>query len=96
MSEQIRENGDRHKANAARYLAADKPEYAAGSLRKAERNYAKAKLIDQAIEPVVSKQAQQIREQLDRQFIESVLDSLNQGDGGKPFPGLVNLSARIR
>lgn len=50
VSESIRQNGDRHKANAERYLAEGKPDYAAGSLRKAARNYYKADELDQMLQ----------------------------------------------
>lgn len=46
MSEMLRQNGDRHAANAARHAANGRPDYAAGSMRKAERNYARAKAFD--------------------------------------------------
>ena len=46
VSECLRRNGDRHAANAARHLENGRPDYAAGSMRKAERNWARAKLFD--------------------------------------------------
>lgn len=86
-----RENGDRHKRNAERYLAEGKPEYAAGSMRKAERNYKNAKLLDDILNPVLTVQAQQIKAQLDREFVEMLLRAVSQGDGGKPLTGLRRL-----
>lgn len=47
LSENIRKNGDRHKANAERYLSQGLPEYAAGSMRKAEKNYKRADEIEE-------------------------------------------------
>lgn len=46
FSDSIRVNGDRHKANAERYLAEGNVAFAAGAMRKADRNYAKADRID--------------------------------------------------
>jgi hypothetical protein len=53
LSETIKQNGERHMANAYRYEAAGLPEYAAGSRRKAERNFARAEsLRPEALPPV--------------------------------------------
>ena len=46
FAETIRENGERHMANAAKWEAAGKPDYAAGSRRKAGRNFLRAKAME--------------------------------------------------
>lgn len=46
LSQSIRANGDRHAANAQRHRRNGKPEYAAGSMRKAERNWRRAAEMD--------------------------------------------------
>lgn len=43
MSEEIHENGERHARNAARYTIEGKIDHAIGSLRKARRNYLRAR-----------------------------------------------------
>lgn len=45
LEQTIDANGNRHEANARAYLAAGKPDYAAGSMRKAVRNHARAQLL---------------------------------------------------
>lgn len=49
LVEQHRANGDRHAANAARYLREGLPSYAQGSWRKAERNYERAEELEKLL-----------------------------------------------
>jgi hypothetical protein len=41
-SEEVGENGDRHVRNALKHYAEGRPEFAAGSMKKALRNYERA------------------------------------------------------
>jgi hypothetical protein len=82
ISETIRENGDRHAANARRHMAEGRPEYAAGSMRKAERNWLRAKEFECPPNPVADA------------FVRAIVDRLYQGDPNVPRGGLHELISR--
>lgn len=64
--QELRNNGDRHAANAQKYIDQGKTEYAKGSMLKAERNWKHANeiegmmKIDPIFDPLINKFAQKI------------------------------------
>jgi hypothetical protein len=66
VSETLRRNGDRHAARAAAYLAAGMSDRAAGSMRKAKRNWARAKAFEPQAwtRPLIESLARQVAEQV--------------------------------
>ena len=76
-----RSNGDRHAARAEAWIAAGKPEYAAGSMRKARRNWARAEAWKFDVRPELQQVIDKTRDAISRGVFE-------RGTGGNPFEGI--------
>lgn len=71
LAESIKLNGDRHKANAEVYLAKGMLKHAAGSLRKAAKNYERASLYE--FDPFVEEILGPILNEMNKKIADSVM-----------------------
>ncbi len=69
LAETIRENGERHLANAVSYAARGLPEYSAGSQRKAERNFKRAKALEWPPDPLIDGIVASLRHSIEQGLI---------------------------
>jgi hypothetical protein len=79
----FRSNGDRHERKAEYWRAEGKPEYAAGSMRKAERNWKRADDLAEAF-----KIPAELKAAYDATLLAISKNLYERGTGGNPMQGI--------